>query len=254
MAESRFLAPGNGGEHLAEVMRPAFWRGGPGDEEPLVDEVSDAFDFFANEGDGFRSPGLYPGFDEIGVHTDGRGGITDFMSETGGNTAEGGKPFGLVAQFLFVEEGLMGFLQGAGQLAQFIAACGEGRGNGLGGFFVVFEVGKPARKNRQGTYDTVSKEKDEAAEGAGEKKGGGEDPPSQPGQAAFLPAYENEMVLRSGERGDGEIMVPDPGGGGFASCDLLENCSKIPGPSVLGRTDNGSVRPKEGDSDLENGG
>ena len=133
MAESRFLAPGNGGEHLAEVMRPAFWRGGPGDEEPLVDEVSDAFDFFANEGDGFRSPGLYPGFDEIGVHTDGRGGITDLMSETGGNTAEGGKPFGLVAQLLFAQEGLMGFLQGAGKLAQFIAACGEGRGMGSAG-------------------------------------------------------------------------------------------------------------------------
>ena len=148
----------------------------------------------------------------------------------------------------------MGFLQGAGQLAQFIAACRESRGNGFGGFFVVFEVGKPARENCQGTYDAMGQEKDEAAEGSGEEESGDEDPPSQPGQAAFLLAHENEMVRRSGERGDGEIMIAEPGGSGLAFCDLLENCSKIPGPSVLGRTDDGSVRPKEGDSDLEDGG
>ena len=97
MRESRALTAGHSVEHLAEIMRPALRGSRPGDKEPLVDEVGDTFDLFTDEGDGFRSPGLDAGFDEVGVHADGRGGITDLVSETGGNAAEGGQPFRLVA-------------------------------------------------------------------------------------------------------------------------------------------------------------
>ncbi len=49
-------------------------------------------------------------------------------------------------------------------------------------------------------------------------------------------------------------MIPHLACGGLVAGGFLENRLKVVGPSVVGRADDGSVLPEEGDSDLQDGG
>ena len=104
MGEGRLLSTAHISQHFDKVMRPAFRGLGPGDEEPLINEVSNTLYLFPDQIDRFSSFRLNPGFDKIGMHANCRRRISDFMRKTRCDSTESGKSFGLMPQFLFTEQ------------------------------------------------------------------------------------------------------------------------------------------------------
>ena len=148
----------------------------------------------------------------------------------------------------------MGVLQGAGELPQLVAAVGQGGGYRLSRFLIVLQIGKPSRESGEGTYDTMREKKNEAAEGGGHDQGRSKNPAAEAGEPSFLFADEDEVILRSGQGRDGEVMAVDLDGDGFASSLLPENTLEIVRPPLVGRTGDGPASEIKGHLDLEDGG
>ena len=147
----------------------------------------------------------------------------------------------------------MGFLQGAGELSELVAALEQEAGDWFGRFLIVLEIGKPSCESGEGPYDAMGEEENEAAEGGGQDEGGSEDPAAQAGESSFFFADEDEVVFRPGEGGEGEVMAIDLNGDGCAACVLLENALEIVRPTLEGRAGDATVGEIEGHIDLENG-